>query len=104
MRGGLGPAATSITDQVGAVQTYWNGEPAVARKVRLRVGSPPAGQFPRYWAKDLVGMVVDAVRVEYGGAVFFLDDSDGGGWRKVTAGRGGPGWPSFSLFGTEVGE
>jgi hypothetical protein len=94
VRGGRGPAD---------IETYWNGEPAPAARVRLRVAAPPAGLHPRYWAAGLVGEVVDAVRVEYGGRVFYLDDSGGVGWRKVTEGRGGPGWPSRSLYGTEAG-
>jgi hypothetical protein len=93
VRGGAGRAGQS---------TWWNGEPAQAVRVRLRVARPPDGLHPQYWAAELVGAVVDAVRVEYGGQVFYLDDSDGAGWRKVTAGHGSPGWPSRSLYGLEV--
>lgn len=103
VRGGRGPVLTEIGDGSAGEQTWWNGEPAVARKVQLQVGMPPAGLHPQYWAAGLVGMIVDAVRVEYGGTVFYLEDEDGDGWRKVTVGRGGPRWPSASLYGTEVG-
>lgn len=68
--------------------TYWNGEPAVA--VRLRVVVADAPWFPNYWARPLVGTEREAVRVTYAGRLFYLDNEDGSGWRKVTEGRGGP--------------
>ncbi len=92
VRGGAGPSGNP---------TWWNGEPATARRVRLRVEMPPDGLHPQYWAAGLVGQVVKAVRVEYGGAVFYLDDRDGSGWRKVTVERGSPRAGSRSLYGSE---
>ena len=50
------------------MNTYWNGEPCAARKVRVIVGE-----------------------------TFYLDDEDGAGWDKVTVGRGSPRWPHSSL-------
>lgn len=100
VRGGLGPAPAA--GEAGGEKTWWNGEPARAVKVQFQVGMPPAGTFPQYWAAGLVGMIMSAVRVEYGGDVFYLADEDGEGWRKVTVGRGSPRWPSASLFGREL--
>ena len=74
--------------------TWWNGEPASAIKVRVIVADAP--QFPQYWARDLIGTERAAVRVEYHGRVFYLDDEDGSGWRKVING-GGPGHPHRDL-------
>lgn len=83
--------------------TFWNGEPCTAVRARLRVGVPPDGLHPQYWAAGYVGQVRAAVRIEYGGRTFHLDDEDGLGWVKVTDGRGSPRWPSKSLYGVEVG-
>ena len=86
-------------------QCYWNGEPCKARKVAVEVADSSA---PRYWARGLVGTRRDAVEVEYGGEVFYLDDEAwayseegafarpfelipaGQGWAKVTDGHGSP--------------
>jgi hypothetical protein len=92
--------ATFLRRPAGTRATYWNGERAQAARVRLRVADAPA--FPGYWAREHVGTIRRAVRVVYGGRRFYLDDEDGSGWRKVTTGHGSPGWPSRSLFGTEV--
>lgn len=84
--------------------TRWNGEQCTAVRVKLRVEMPPHGQHPQYWARDLVGTVRKAVRVEYHGTVFYLDDETGAGWEKVTIGGGSPHWPSDTLYGVEVAE
>lgn len=81
-------------------ETYWNGEPTPARKVRVRVTEPVA---TTWWFADLVGTERAAVEVTYGGDTFLLDDEDGSGWRKVTEGRGGPRWPHRSLSGVVLG-
>lgn len=83
--------------------TFWNGEPCTAVRVQLRVGAPPDGLHPQYWAADHIGQVRAAVRVDYGGHRVWLDDVDGSGWAKVIDGRGSPRWPSRSLYGVEVG-
>lgn len=61
----------------------WNGEPAKARRVVVRVGHP---MRPTWWCARLEGQEWDAVEVEYAGRVFYLDDSDGSGWAKVMTG------------------
>jgi hypothetical protein len=66
---------------------FWNGEPCEARRVVVRVGAPPA---PTWWCGLLEGRERRAVEVRYGGRRFFLDDEDGSGWWKVTAGKGSP--------------
>lgn len=75
-------------------RTRWNGEPCRAERVTVTVADDPA--FPGYWARDLVGTRRRAVRVDYGGQTFYLDDEDGSGWAKVTSG-GGPWSPHRSL-------
>jgi hypothetical protein len=81
-------------------ETFWNGEPTPAKRVVLRLEGD--GGHPAYWAREAIGSERDAVRVEYGDAVFYLDNADGSGWRKVTEGRGSPRWPDRSLYGTVV--
>lgn len=100
-------------------RTYWNGEPVVARKVRVLVG--PCAK-PTFWHNGLEGTEREAVEVSYpGGEPFYLDNSAwaqaeykgpplpypfrdmqrdrpaGEGWAKVTEGRGSPRWPHASL-------
>lgn len=87
--------------EVRRAGTYWNGEPARARKVRVRVSEPT---IETWWFAGLGGTVRDAVEVDYGGAVRLLDDEDGSAWAKVTEGRGGPRWPHRDLEGVVVGE
>lgn len=77
-----------------AEQTQWNGEPCTAMRVMAVVAD--SEQFPQYWARDLVGTGRKAVRVDYGGETFYLDDEDGTGWDKVTHG-GSPNWGHRSL-------
>jgi hypothetical protein len=68
-------------------ETYWNGEPTPARKVRVRVGESPVRTW---WCAPLAGSERKAVEVRYGDRVFYLDNEDGSGWRKVTTGHGSP--------------
>lgn len=82
--------------------TYWNGEPCMAQPVQLLVGMPPEGLHPQYWAADLIGTVRNVTKVTYGNRVFYLDNENGGGWFKVTKGRGSPHIGSMSLYGEEV--
>jgi len=67
--------------------TFWNGEPTPARRVRVIVGE---SMRPTWWCAALKGTERAAVEVSYGGGRFFLDDEDGSGWAKVTAGHGSP--------------
>lgn len=76
-------------------KTYWNGERCRASKVIVTVANK--GRFKYPWFEHLVGCVVDAVEVVYGGSCFYLYDSDGSGWRKVTVGRGSPNYPHREL-------
>ena len=87
---------------MGEPRPRWNGEPCDAARVRLIVSAPPDGLHPAYWARLFIGSERPAVRVRYGGQTFYLDDARGDGWTKVTTGGGSPGWPSRSLYGTEV--
>lgn len=68
--------------------TFWNGEPCTAVKGVGVVAENPNNKH--YWARDLVGMMIQVVRVTYGGAAFDIDNRDGSGWRKVTVGGGSP--------------
>ena len=72
----------------------WNGEPAEARRVVVRVGTPLR---PTWWCARLEGQEWDAVEVRYGDQTFFLDDSDGSGWAKVMFGHGSPQYGHRSL-------
>lgn len=77
------------------METFWNGEPTPARRVRVRVGTVP---MATWWCHGLTGTVRNAVLVEYGNMHYFLDDEDGhGGWHKVTTGKGAPNVESFHL-------
>lgn len=77
-----------------AERTYWNGQPTPCRKARVIVAEPPVDTW---WCAGLGGTKRNAVRVDYDGDTFYLDDEDGSGWRKVTAARGGPDAPHRSL-------
>jgi hypothetical protein len=73
-------------------QTRWNGIPVEAKRGTAVVADAP--EFPLYWAGHLVGERIEVVQVNldganYGGGIDYLDDRDGSGWAKLTAG-GGP--------------
>lgn len=71
-----------------AEQTYWNGEPAEARKVRVIVGPAPK---PTWWCAKFEGQEREAVEVKQHGETFYLDnEGDNSGWLKVTKGMGSP--------------
>lgn len=78
-------------------QTYWNGEPCKARRVRVRLPETDTSEFASPWYRDLLGQVVPAVEVRYRGAAFFLYDENGSAWAKVTNGRGSPRFGHRSL-------
>jgi len=75
-------------------QTFWNGEPTLARRVLVVIGAAPVSTW---WFHGLEGTKRRAVEVTYQGEVFYLDDEDGSGWAKVTKGRGSPHWGHKSL-------
>lgn len=77
-----------------SAQTYWNGQPAECRKVRVIIGEPPR---PTWWCAEMVGQEREAVEVKQGGDKFYIDNEDGSGWLKVTEGLGSPGYPHRSL-------
>lgn len=77
-----------------AIAPRWNGERCRALKVRVVVGKPDR---PTWWFAGLEGTERRAVRVDYGGQTFYLDNEDGSGWAKVTVGRGAPQWGHKSL-------
>jgi len=72
------------------VGAQWNGEKAWAARGTAIVADSES--FPRYWAKTegIVGERIRVVRVFYPEprreCAFDLDDRDGSGWAKVTAG------------------
>lgn len=101
-----------------AERTYWNGQECKARIVRVIVADAP--EFPQYWARGFVGQEREAVEVTYYDETFYIDNEGhepseesatvlrahgiephpeppGQGWRKVTEGRGSPGWSHSSL-------
>lgn len=73
--------------------TYWNGESCEATLVRTVVGKSPR---PTWWCADMEGDEIEAIRVEYQGSVFYIQDSDEARF-KLTAGRGSPQWPHRSV-------
>ena len=74
-------------------ETFWNGEPCKAKRLRVIVGPSPA----TWWCAELEGAERDAVEVIYGKQTFYLDNEDGSGWLKVTKGRGSPMYGHKSL-------
>jgi len=69
-------------------ETYWNGLPTPAERVRVVVDRSP---LHTWWCADLAGTERAAVRVGYPGPdAMYLDDEDGFGWWKVTEARGLP--------------
>ena len=72
---------------------FWNFTPCRAERVRVIVGDAPAG----WWCHGLKGTERNAVRVEYGGQKFYLDNENGSAWDKVTLGRGSPEFGHQSL-------
>lgn len=79
--------------------TFWNGEPAAAKRVTVIVGAP---LLPSWWCARLEGTRRKAVAVAQGGRVLLLDDQDGTGWQKVTWGQGLAQWPHRDLPASSV--
>ena len=88
------PRQTFVDRSRNGQPTRWNGEPVTAVRVAVRVADAP--EFPEYWARQHVNTIRQAVRVEYYGSTFYLDNEDGSGWYKVTHG-GGPRLPHRDL-------
>jgi hypothetical protein len=68
-------------------QAKWNYEPCEAQTGTVVVGKTNA---PLGWSRGLEGTRRRCVRVNYKGDVFWLDDEDGSGSRKVFRRGGGP--------------
>jgi hypothetical protein len=75
-------------------ETYWNGLPTPAERVRVVVDTSPVDTW---WCADLAGTERAAVRVGRPGEVMYIDDENGRGWWKVTEGRGSPREAHWSL-------
>jgi hypothetical protein len=84
------------------VATWWNNAPCKAVPVFVEVGQDMTD--PRHaWAITLAGTIRWAVRIDYFGRTFYIDNDDGSGWYKVTHG-GGKQWPHRRLpVAREVG-
>lgn len=75
----------------GQPKTFWNGEPAIARRLEVIVPDwDPERDPPLAWWKDLSGTYRKAVLVTYHDQQHLLDDHDESGWLKVTEGHGSP--------------
>lgn len=64
----------------------WNGKPCRARTVLIELADCP--QYQNYWARAIVGQECNAVEVTVGDHVFYMDNQDGTGYAKITAGCG----------------
>ena len=64
----------------------WNGKPCQARTVLIELADCP--QYQNYWARAIVGQERNAVEVTVGDHVFYMDNQDGTGYAKITAGCG----------------
>jgi len=65
----------------------WNYEKCEAQTGTVIVGK---SMMQSWWCSQLEGRRRKCVRVNYAGEVFFLDDEDGSGSRKVFEWGGGP--------------
>lgn len=80
-----------------------------ANKARAQKAAIASTSEPTYWnyercrAVRCIVLVEDGRRLaaveidnanQAGSQPFYIEDEDGSGWRKVTTGRGSPGWPS----------
>jgi hypothetical protein len=85
---GMDRVVLTALDHAGiALPTFWNGEPAECRRVRVVVGPPP---IDGWWSAPLTGQVRDAVEVTAEDGTFYIDDQDGTGWAHVTVRQGDP--------------
>ena len=73
-----------------SLHPHWNGQRCQARVGTVVVG---ASLRPTWWCAGLEGQRHPCVRVDYLGDVFYLDDTDGRGRRKVWEQDGSP-WVS----------
>jgi hypothetical protein len=102
-----------IAREIRMARTFWNGEPTLCRRVRVRLDAPiPTA----WWCAGMEGTERDAVRIDYHGEVFYIDNQggdprephafrSGDGWLKVTLGMGGPDYGHAAIRNcTEIGE
>ncbi len=64
--------AQKLLRQNASAPAFWHGESCTATRLKVL----------------LAGLEVPAVRVEFGEGMIYLDDANGAGWLKVTAGLG----------------
>lgn len=72
----------------------WNYEDCEAQTGTAIVGK---SRRPTWWCAGLEGFRRKCVKVVYNGGVFFLDDENGSGSRKIFTEDGGPGSGHKSL-------
>jgi hypothetical protein len=85
----------------GRIEAYWNGVEVEAQKVNIIVADDT--RFPMYWARELVGTQRKALKITVTKApknadgdivevnppeIFYIDNEDGEGLKKVTEGKG----------------
>lgn len=64
----------------------WNGEECSAEAGSVVIGK---SESPSWWCYLLAGMRRKTIRVNYNGHIFFIDNQDGSGARKVFKQGGG---------------
>lgn len=79
------PRTKTVT--VSRTGARWNYEPCEAHCGTVIISESP---LDSWWCAELKGQRRKCVRVTYHGDVFFLDDEDGSGSRKVFELGGGP--------------
>ena len=92
------------------IDAYWNGVEVEAKEVNVIVADD--ARFPMYWARELVGKERKALKIIVTQApknadgdivkvdppeIFYIDNEDGEGLRKVTEGKGMWTYPHKSL-------
>lgn len=83
------------------IDAYWNGVEVEAAEVNVIVADDT--RFPCYWAREIVGQERKALKITVSKApknpegeivevnppkIFYIDNEDGEGLRKVTEGKG----------------
>ncbi len=87
----------------GLVQTFWNGMLCKAWGVKVLVQNPNI--YPDYWAKDIVGEIITAIKIKTFGDEFLISNrpEDGyDGYLKITEGKGMMNYSHRSLYGRIV--
>lgn len=83
------------------LKTYWNGEPCDANRAIAVISEPAPPEIT--WAESgFFYTPTQIVEVNYQGTTFYLDNESGGGWAKVTRGRGSPRYGHKQYDPTEI--